>query len=129
MKPVNNKHFNSVYGAEQPEYQQLPAHKNVAGDVTTCWELTDEELKTIQKTKKIFIALKTFNKPIQPIFASTDIHEVICLQGCESCEVETDIETMSQDGDSNRFCPECWKELAPVMKAEYEELKAKGEID
>lgn len=129
MQPVKFKHSNIVYGADQPEYQPLIAHKNEAGDVTTCWELTDEELKTIQKTKKIFISLKTFNKPIQPMFATTDIHEAICLQGCESCEKETDIETMSQDGGSNWFCPECWEELAPVMKAEYEELKANGEID
>lgn len=129
MKPTKFKHSNTVYGANQPEYQPLPAHKNEAGDVTTCWELSDEEIKTINKTKKVFISLKTFNNPIQPMFATTDVHDVICLQMCESCEVETDIETMSQDGDSNWFCPKCLKELAPVMKANNEELKRNGEIE
>lgn len=37
--------------------------------------------------------------------------------------------SMGMDSDSNWFCPECWEELAPVIRAEYEELKAKGEID
>ncbi|WP_428067367.1 hypothetical protein [Chryseobacterium gambrini] len=49
---------------------------------------------------------------------------------CESCTKQcTDIENMQCDSGSNWFCPECWEELAPVMKAEYEELKANGEID
>ena len=49
---------------------------------------------------------------------------------CESCTKQCkDIESMSQDDDSNWFCPDCWEELAPVLRAEYSELKAKGEID
>lgn len=49
---------------------------------------------------------------------------------CESCTKQcTDIETMSQDDDSNWFCPECWEELAPTMRKIYEELKANGEIE
>jgi len=129
MKPIQFNQVNTVFGADQPEYQPLPAHKSTEGDVTTCWELTDEEIEVIKNTKKIFISLKTFNQPIQPMYASTDINEVICLVGCESCEKETDVEIMSQDDDSNWFCHECWKELTPVMKAEYDELVKNGEID
>lgn len=129
MTPVKFKHSNIVYGEDKPEYNPLIAHKSEDGDVTTCWSITDEELKTINKTKRIFFVVKTFNNPIQPMFATTDIHEAICLQMCESCEVETDIETMNLDGDSNWFCKKCWKKLGPVMKAEYDELKANGEID
>lgn len=55
--------------------------------------------------------------------------ESICFIECESCEIPTNVETMHQDDDSNWFCEECWKELSPVMKKEYEDLKAKGEID
>lgn len=129
MKPVNNKHFNCVFAVDQPEYQPLPAHKSGNGIVTTCWELSDEDLKTIKKTKKVFFSQMTFNNPLQPISATTDIHEAICLQSCESCGVETDIEIMSMDSDSNWFCEECWEQLEPIMQTEYEEMKAKGEIE
>lgn len=52
-----------------------------------------------------------------------------CLEECTSCDKKFDIEDMESDSEGNRFCKECWKELEPVMKAEYEELKANGEID
>lgn len=48
---------------------------------------------------------------------------------CVSCERLTIEHTMHTDSDCNYFCPECWKELAPIMKAEYDELLAKGEIE
>ena len=54
MTPVKFKHSNIVYGEDQPEYNPLIAHKSEDGDVTTCWSITDEELKTINKTKRIF---------------------------------------------------------------------------
>ena len=91
--------------------------------------MSDEDLKTIKKTKKVFFSQMTFNNPLQPISATTDIHEAICLQSCESCGVENDIETMSMDSGSNWFCEKCWEELEPVMQSEYEEMKAKGEIE
>lgn len=52
-----------------------------------------------------------------------------CLIKCESCEIETDVETMSQDDDSNWFCPDCWKALSPGMKSDFDDLKQKGEIE
>ena len=52
-----------------------------------------------------------------------------CMEKCESCENEFDIEEMHMDDAGNWFCPECWKELAPVMRAEYEEMVLKGEIE
>lgn len=55
--------------------------------------------------------------------------ELTCYQKCESCQKEADIDTMESDDDSNWFCPECWKELSPTMKADYEELKRNGEIE
>lgn len=129
MKPVAFDHVNAVYGADQKEYKPLPAHESNAGIVTTCWEPSEEELKTIVETKRIYISLCTFGQKLQPIFACADIHEAICLQGCESCGKEFDIESMHPDSGSNWFCEECFNELAPVMLQEYQELKSKGEID
>lgn len=49
---------------------------------------------------------------------------------CIGCDMEcTDIETMESDDDANWFCAECWPELSPGMRKDYEDLKAKGEID
>lgn len=52
-----------------------------------------------------------------------------CLFDCLGCGEEFDIEEMTEDAGGNMFCPQCWKELAPAMQAEYEELKANGEIE
>lgn len=49
-----------------------------------------------------------------------------CLFECLGCGEEFDIEEMTEDDGGNMFCPQCWKELAPAMQAEYEELKAAG---
>ncbi|WP_315055195.1 hypothetical protein [Chryseobacterium indoltheticum] len=45
----------------------------------------------------------------------------LCLQKRESCERETGIYIMETDSGSNWFCPECWKELKPVMNPESDE--------
>lgn len=129
MTPIEFAHQNTVFAKDQPEYNPLPSHRNEAGDVTTCWELTDQEIENIKKTKQIFLSVKTFGQPLQPLFMTTEVGDVIPLMKCESCEKDTDIETMTSDDDSNWFCPECWKELAPGMKADYDELVKKGEID
>lgn len=129
MTPIEFAHQNTVFAKDQPEYNPLPSHRNEAGDVTTCWQLTEEEIDKIKETKQIFLSVKTFNQPLQPLFMTTDINDVICLEECLGCDKKTDMETMIMDDDSNWFCPECWKELAPGMKADYDELKAKGEID
>lgn len=54
--------------------------------------------------------------------------EELCLQKCESCEKDFDIETMTTDAGSNYFCKECWSVLGPVLQEEYEEMKSNGEI-
>ncbi|WP_336689399.1 MULTISPECIES: hypothetical protein [unclassified Chryseobacterium] len=58
-----------------------------------------------------------------------DALESICYLKCTSCEKEFDMDKMHEDSGGDYFCAECWKTLAPTMKAEYEELKAKGEIE
>lgn len=56
------------------------------------------------------------------------LYDVVDMK-CESCEKSYDMDLMSTDDAGNYFCPPCYKELAPVMKAEYDELVARGEID
>jgi hypothetical protein len=59
-----------VYAADQPQYQPLPAFKCVNGKVLTRWELTDEERKLIAEQGYIFLAVSTFNQPLQPVYLS-----------------------------------------------------------
>lgn len=76
MKPIKFEETNAVYGAKQPEYEPLPAHKADDGTVTTCWELSPEELKQIQETGVIWLSLLTFNQPLQPILLRTEKPEL-----------------------------------------------------
>lgn len=48
---------------------------------------------------------------------------------CIGCDEFFDMETMQEDSVGERYCQKCWDELSPIMQAEYEELKAKGEIE
>ena len=79
MEPLNFEGANIVFGANQPEYQPLPAERvgNAAiGQVNTCWELSKDELKQIQETGKIWVSLLTFGQPLQPVLISVDKPEV-----------------------------------------------------
>lgn len=65
MKPKQFSEVNVIYGADQPEYQLLPAHKTETREVTTCWELSPEEKKQVQETGVIWLSMLTFNQPLQ----------------------------------------------------------------
>lgn len=66
MNPVDFPQSNVTFAKDQPEYRPLPAHRTDAGIVTSCWELSDEELAEITKTKRIWFSVYTFNQPLQP---------------------------------------------------------------
>lgn len=71
-----------------------------------------------------------YDKPILNVKGSLSLWDWKgCDQTCESCEKVFDMDNMQRDGDDNYFCNECADELFPVMKKEYEEMVAKGEID
>ena len=74
---------------------------------------------------------KSIGKPIRYLEPLTGIKEKEekCLLSCTSCEAQTDINQMISDSGDNWFCLACYKELAPVMKAEYDEAVKRGEIE
>lgn len=129
MKAIKFDQSNAVYAANQPEYLPLPAHVAMNGYTTICFELTDEDLERIKETKRVYLSVRTFKLPLQPLKMATDIDDVISLQECESCGNSTDMETMTTDDDCNWFCETCWEELSPVMKAEYDALVKSGDIE
>jgi hypothetical protein len=68
---TKNLRVNVVYGAEQEEYNNLPAHKTTTGIVAFAFELSDEEVKQVVANKKVYVSLLTFNQPLQPVFLTT----------------------------------------------------------
>jgi len=79
MKPIKFEEANVVFGAEQDEYNNLPAHRtsdNVVA-VTSCWQLTDEELAVINETKCIWNSQWTFGNPYSPTLLTVNKEEVI----------------------------------------------------
>lgn len=81
MKPIEFPGSNVVYGKDQFEYKQLPALalQDCLGSVITCWELTDEEIEEITKTKKLYLKQLTFANPLQPILPTVDLSDGIEL--------------------------------------------------
>jgi len=69
MKPITFPQCNVKIAENQDEYLTLPAHHagDIQGTVTTCWELSPDEIEEVRKTGKIYLQLWTFNQPVQPI--------------------------------------------------------------
>lgn len=82
MKAVDFPYKNVDIAKDQPEYNTLPAL--VLGDrngtVISCWELTDEEIEELKKTKRIYLSLWTFGQPLQPQRMAVNIDEFIELK-------------------------------------------------
>ena len=73
MKPVSTKETNTIFGLDG--YEKLPAEmytENMNGTempcVQTVWELDDDEVRILEKTRKIFIS--TVGERPQPISVS-----------------------------------------------------------
>lgn len=77
MKPINFKEQNVVYAKDQPEYMPLPALKFEDGTVVSCWKLSWRELLKIIFTRKIWLGILTFNKPLQPTFITVNKSDLL----------------------------------------------------
>jgi hypothetical protein len=73
MNPVDFHEANTVIAKDQPEYLPLPAHVDQTPQrcVTTCWELTDEELTQLITTKRFWFQQWIFDNGFQPICPSS----------------------------------------------------------
>jgi len=61
-----------IIAKDQPEYLPLPAHISNEGIVTCCWELSDDDIAQIIKTRKIWHQIWAFRKPLQPQLLLTE---------------------------------------------------------
>ncbi|PKP11977.1 MAG: hypothetical protein CVU09_00315 [Bacteroidetes bacterium HGW-Bacteroidetes-4] len=75
MKAIEFPQVNVRIAENQPEYETLPAlvSSEPEGRITTCFQLSDEELKEIALTGKLWHLQLAFHQPMQPIALSTQI--------------------------------------------------------
>ena len=76
MEAVKFKESNVVFAENQDEYKSLPAYRDNNGVVVTCWKLSEDEIKMINETGRIYLETLTFNNPLQPVMLTTDIKEI-----------------------------------------------------
>ena len=76
MNPIKFKECNVTFAKDQPEYLPLPAYKTDDGDITTCWELNNHDIEQLMETRKLYLQILTFNKPLQPIKMSVEKPEL-----------------------------------------------------
>ncbi len=74
MIAVNFPEANVQLAKDQPEYQTLPVLYEPTAEgvpMTCCFELSEDELKEINDTGKLWHTQWTFGHPFQPIRMST----------------------------------------------------------
>lgn len=138
QKQIDKHGFTAEHHAKHPEWYEQGQLKQASATMILFDVMPDDLFLEVPENwdKDWFYKLLT-RSPFERlviagalIAAELDrLTELACYQKCESCQKEADIDIMKNDDDSNWFCPECWKELAPTMKADYEELKRNGEIE
>ena len=72
MKLIDFPQRTIIIAENQPEYLPLPAHIDKQGTVTCCWELSDDEIAEIIKTRKIWHQILTFKNALQPQLLLTE---------------------------------------------------------
>jgi len=81
MKAVDFKGVNVIFAKNQPQYKNLPAMRLPDGQVITCWELEEGDLKIIKKNGgKFYISISTFNNDLQPLMVMADLSEGLDLK-------------------------------------------------
>ena len=69
MKAIEFPQQTTVLAKDQPQYTTLPVHVNESEyiEATAIFELTDEEIEVILKTKRIFFSQCTFGGGFKPV--------------------------------------------------------------
>ena len=81
MKAVEFKGVNVIFAKDQEQYNNLPAMRMPTGEVITCWEMEENDLKNITGNGgKIYIEMLTFGQDLQPLRVMTDLSEGLNLE-------------------------------------------------
>lgn len=78
MKPIYFPGALVVVAKDQPPYEPLPVQfvGGKMGIMVSCWELTDTELESVRRDRRIWVTSLTFNQPVQPLVLSADRPQV-----------------------------------------------------
>lgn len=71
MKPIKFKESNVTYGKGQESIEELPALLFDDGEVVSCWKLSFTEVLRLLFTRKVWLGVATYCRPLQPTFMST----------------------------------------------------------
>ena len=79
MNPIKFKEQNVVYAEDQPEYQPLPVYRKGGhqGELVSCWSLSFRERVKVLFSGKVWLAIWTFNRSLQPLKLSVHKEDVI----------------------------------------------------
>lgn len=82
MKPITFKGYNSLVAEKQDQYNTLPAliigQKGQLSHCITCWELSEDEMMDLARTKKVYIAT-LYNIGIPPMNVSVASEDLFNL--------------------------------------------------
>lgn len=69
MEAVDFIGKNVEIAKNQPEYKTLPALvvPGPEGEVITCWQLSDDEIEEVIKTRRIYMSQLTFGGKYSPV--------------------------------------------------------------
>lgn len=90
MKPIEFKEQNVVFGKDQQEYIPLPALVFQDGEVMTCWKLSWKELLKVVFTRKIYLSVQTFRKPLQPLYMTVSKERIAVQESFTNKKDEQD---------------------------------------
>ena len=78
MKIIKFKECNVNFAENQKEYKTLPAfYDSNSGIVVSCYRITFKDLIKVIFTRKIWLGVMTFHKPLQPQLMSVDKSDLI----------------------------------------------------
>lgn len=69
-----------VYAKDQPEYQPLPCLRMQDGTILTRWSLDEDEKRRVLEQGYVYLAVSTFNQPLQPLLMTVDPPEWFPLE-------------------------------------------------
>ena len=108
MKPIEPPLCNVTMGKDQEEYFDLPAYASETKTVT-CWELSNEDMETIRRTGKIYLAQLNQGKPLQPVAMGLTVEDVYEVEEIKMFETYHVVEIFSLDDVRlvDTPCPVC----------------------
>lgn len=76
-RPTPPGYKRRVIGADQPEYQPLPAivHETFEQTILSGWRLSWRERLRVLVVGRVYVQLLTFGDPVQPQIVSTELPE------------------------------------------------------